>query len=70
MRIGDEASFERKEGDYVHKAYSKVVGQYVVSIDGRSYDCLLKRTYSVWLKDGQKEIDNVGERFDNRFHSN
>jgi len=63
MKIGDEASDEREEGDYVYKAHSKVMGQCVVRIDDRSYDCLLKRTHAVWSKDGENEIDRVGERF-------
>jgi hypothetical protein len=63
MRIGDEVSYEKKEGDYLLKVHSKVMGQYVVRVDDKSFDCLLKRTHSVWMRNGQKEIDRVYERY-------
>jgi len=63
MKVGDEASEERKEGDYMYKAHSKVMGWYVVRIDDRIFNCLLKRTHAVWSKDGENEIDRIGERF-------
>jgi len=63
MKIGDETSYEKKEGDYLLRVHSKVIGRYTLRIDDRSFHCLLKRTHSVWTKNEESEIDRVGERF-------
>lgn len=63
MKIGDEMSSEKKEGNYLNSVHSKVIGQYKVTINNGSYDCLLKRAHSVWTKNGENEIDRVSERF-------
>jgi hypothetical protein len=65
MKVGDEASYEKKESDYLHKVHSRVLGQYKVTINDRIFDCLLKRTHSAWTKDSMIEIDRIGERYVN-----
>jgi hypothetical protein len=63
MKLGDQNSGQKTEGNYVNSFHNEVIGNYIINIDGRKYDCLLKQTHQTWKKEREIEISRVSQRF-------
>jgi len=63
MKIGDQKSGQIEEGSYLNSFHSKVIGQYVVKVNGRNFNCLLKQTHQTWTKEEELEISSISQRY-------